>query len=488
MWLLPLFCLLAPSLGSSPVRLLVEPPLRVWLRPPAEPRDARAVGTAWVTVPVDHFNPLDDRTYQMRYMYNEQFFNGTGAPIFIMVGGEWEISSGFLLTGNMFEMARENNGYLIYTEHRFYGRTQPFATHSTENLRYLNVDQALADLATFIGMLKDQPRFSTSPVVLVGGSYAGNMVLWFKQRYAHLVLGTVASSAPIKAEVDFTGYLTVVESAFRAEGGDACAAVLRDGIAATVAATETAEGRELLEQAFKICPPPSDPLDYSDKFTMGYFSGFITWTLSGQVQNARPAELRNLCTNLVNNVYGATPMESIGGLVTSGLSPGQCYEIRYEDYVNSYKNDAVSTGRAWYYQTCTEYAYFQIAPPTGSVFSPLSRWLNVEFYADLCKQAYDSRFDESFVRASVARSNRMFGGLRPDVNNTINIHGAIDPWHYLGVVDRELKESSPTYLVPRASHCFDLQPWQVTDTARMTQVQQAARRTVAAWLHEYYHK
>lgn len=60
-------------------------------------------------------------------MYNEQFFNGTGAPIFIMVGGEWEISSGFLLTGNMFEMARENNGYLIYTEHRFYGRTQPFA-------------------------------------------------------------------------------------------------------------------------------------------------------------------------------------------------------------------------------------------------------------------------------------------------------------------------------------------------------------------------
>lgn len=68
------------------------------------------------------------------------------------------------------------------------------------------MDQALADLAYFIQAMKQQPRFVDSPVILYGGSYAANMVLWFKQRYPHLVLGTVASSGPIKGQVDFTGW------------------------------------------------------------------------------------------------------------------------------------------------------------------------------------------------------------------------------------------------------------------------------------------
>lgn len=59
-------------------------------------------------------------------MFNEQFFAGDGSPIFIMVGGEWAIAPGWLLTGNLFEMARENKGYMIYTEHRYYGESVPY--------------------------------------------------------------------------------------------------------------------------------------------------------------------------------------------------------------------------------------------------------------------------------------------------------------------------------------------------------------------------
>lgn len=48
------------------------------------------------------------------------------------------------------------------------------------------------------------------------------------------------------------------------------------------------------------------------------------------------------------------------------------------------------SGRAWYYQTCTEYGYYQTAPNTGTVFDHLN-WLNVEFYVDMCKRAFDER-------------------------------------------------------------------------------------------------
>lgn len=80
-----------------------------------------------------------------------------------------------------------------------------FREFTTENLRFLNVDQALADLVLFINEMKKESRFANSEIVLHGCSYAANMVVWFKQRYPHLVKGVVASSGPIKAKVNYHG-------------------------------------------------------------------------------------------------------------------------------------------------------------------------------------------------------------------------------------------------------------------------------------------
>lgn len=61
-----------------------------------------------------------------RYLSNDYYFKPNG-PIFIYVGGEWTISEGSLRGGHMFDMAKELNGYMFYTEHRYYGRSHPFA-------------------------------------------------------------------------------------------------------------------------------------------------------------------------------------------------------------------------------------------------------------------------------------------------------------------------------------------------------------------------
>lgn len=59
-------------------------------------------------------------------MFNDQFFGGPGYPVFILVGGEWDIVPGWLQGGNMFLMAQENKGFQIYTEHRYYGQSLPY--------------------------------------------------------------------------------------------------------------------------------------------------------------------------------------------------------------------------------------------------------------------------------------------------------------------------------------------------------------------------
>ncbi|XP_014367576.2 putative serine protease K12H4.7 [Papilio machaon] len=455
---------------------VLEPPIRVELEPPESSNlNTRNVLTSWITMPLDHFDPQNRETFQMRFMFNEEFFGGEGKPVFIMVGGEWAIAPGWLRAGNMYLMAQENQGYLIYTEHRYYGETLPYTEFTTENLRFLNVDQALADIAYFILELKKQERFANSKIILYGGSYAANMALWFKQRYPHLVEGVVASSGPIKGKVDFAGYLEVVHEAFKSEGGEQCISTIRQGIADTIAAMESILGRQSLEEAYRLC----NPLNYDNELDLGYFSGLITWSFSGSVQRARPGTLLAICNNFATNIYGETPMKKIGGYIAATQNLGSCWATGFETFLRTYNTTSIS--RAWYYQTCTEYGYFQIAPKSGTVFDQL-KWLDVAFYVEVCKQVFDQRFDEAFVYDAVDRVNLIFGGLNPDVNNTINIHGTVDPWHALGVYDRDLKEGSPTYTVPRASHCFDMQGWLSTDTILMTRVQQAARRLVARWL------
>ncbi|XP_063533184.1 putative serine protease K12H4.7 [Cydia strobilella] len=479
MYLLWLFLLASAGAEVVPDPRVVEPPLRYDMPPPPETArmSTRNVFENYIRMPLDHFNPQNSDTFLMRYMFNEQFFAGTGSPVFILVGGEWDIAAGWLLAGNMFEMARENGGYQVYTEHRYYGETVPYTNFTTENLRFLNVDQALADLAYFIQNMKQAPQFADSKFILYGGSYAANMVLWFKQRYPHLVEGVVASSGPIKGQVDFTGYLEVVHDAFYAEGGEQCISTIRQGILDTVEAVKTEEGRRELEQAYRLCAPL---LDYDDVYELGYFSGLISWRLSGSVQTARPGDLLAICNNFAGNIYGTTPMQKIGGYIAQTAGLQTCWAMEYSLLINTYSNPR-SNSRAWYYQTCTEYGFYQTAPTSGTVFDPLI-WLSVDFYVDICKKAFTEKFDEEFVYDAVERVNLMFGGLEPNVNNTINIHGDYDPWHALGVYEHDLKENSPTITVPRASHCFDMQGWLTTDTIRMTQTKQEVRRIVASWL------
>lgn len=137
----------------------------------------KAVLEKWIEQRLDNFNPQDRRRWMMRYMENDEHFQ-PGGPIFIYVGGEWTISMGAISTGSLiYDLASELNGTLFYTEHRYYGQSHPTNNTSTENLRYLNIDQALADLAHFITYIKSSsPDFANSGVIMVGASYSGKFL------------------------------------------------------------------------------------------------------------------------------------------------------------------------------------------------------------------------------------------------------------------------------------------------------------------------
>jgi hypothetical protein len=81
---------------------------------------------------------------------------------------------------------------------------------STENLKYLSADQAMADLARLINYIKVDLKTKNSKVITFGGSYPGNLAAWFRLKYPSVTYGSVASSAPLTAKTNFYEYMEVV--------------------------------------------------------------------------------------------------------------------------------------------------------------------------------------------------------------------------------------------------------------------------------------
>lgn len=93
-------------------------------KPPQTPLP-RLILERWFSTKVDHFGD-SDATWNMRYFSNDAHYV-PGGPLFIFVGGEYEISYNWMVAGHLFDMAEEMNGILFHTEHRYYGQSHPTA-------------------------------------------------------------------------------------------------------------------------------------------------------------------------------------------------------------------------------------------------------------------------------------------------------------------------------------------------------------------------
>lgn len=158
-----------------------------------------------------------------------------------------------------------------------------FRTVSTENLKYLTVDQALADLAHFVkNITSDNGLNATGGVIVVGGSYSATMAAWFRQKYPHLVKGAWASSGPLRAKLNYFEYTETVGKSIRKVGGDECYYKLED-IFQAVDDLLTNDDSETLQQLFRLC----DTFNITNQNDVFTFYSSLKNIFSGIVQGHR---------------------------------------------------------------------------------------------------------------------------------------------------------------------------------------------------------
>ena len=141
---------------------------------------------------LDHFSFANDRTFQQKYLIDDQFWNSENSgPIFFAIGGEGPIGFDYEF---MVKLAEEFGALLLAGEHRYYGESQPFGNESmsadpTKN-GYLTSSQSLADQARLITHIKGTLQGAkNSPVIAFGVSYGGEMSAWCRVKYPHLFDG-----------------------------------------------------------------------------------------------------------------------------------------------------------------------------------------------------------------------------------------------------------------------------------------------------------
>ncbi|XP_073062090.1 probable serine protease EDA2 isoform X2 [Primulina eburnea] len=321
----------------------------------------------WFNQTIDHFSPYDRRQFGQRYYEYLDNFRIPDGPIFLKICGESACDG--IVNDYLGVLAKKFGAALVSLEHRYYGKSSPFKSLTTENLRYLSSKQALFDLASFRHYYQESLNVKLNrsnmdnPWFVFGVSYAGALSAWFRIKFPHLTCGSLASSAVVLAVYNFTEFdKQIGESA-----GPECKSVLQ-------------EITRLVDQR----------LGANDKALR---------TLFGAAEEAY--------ATYVKEYY-------IKGL---GVS--------VETYDQQHLKETALTSdsdRLWWFQVCTEVAYFQVAPSNDSIRSTK---VDTRYHLDLCKNV----FEES-IYPDVSATNLCYGGTRIGGSKIIFTNGSQDPWRH----------------------------------------------------------
>jgi hypothetical protein len=351
------------------------------------------VKTAFFPQTLDHFSPpspVNLVIFQQRYHSCFTYSNDPSDPVFIYLGGEGELTNSSLASGFIRTLAQQYNGKMFALEHRFYGKSHPFDTLASENLIYLTIEQALEDAAQFIQAMVDQYGL-TGPWVAIGGSYPGALSAFIRLRFPHLISGSLASSAPVLADLDFWEYDATVS----AGAGPACSNEIRqaNGLIQTQLSLSP-EASKAVKSLFGCGEiPQSDDVGF-----LYVLADAMSYAVQYGNSNPRSSgyHLRELLCDrwMLNQTSAPDPVTRFAGFTGDLFKRlnNTCYDFTtILPVLNSTEVAPNLNSRQWYWQSCLQVGFFQVAPNSslpGEPVSLRSPRIDVQYHLDLCRQVF----------------------------------------------------------------------------------------------------
>ncbi|XP_021899078.1 lysosomal Pro-X carboxypeptidase-like [Carica papaya] len=429
------------------------------------------------TQTLDHFGfkPESNMTFKQKYIINSKYWGGanTTSPIFVYTGDEAPIEGVAAYAGFIVELASRFKAFLLYIEHRYYGDSMPFGDRSksfqdTSTLGYFTSAQALADYAQLITCIKKNLSAQNSPVIAVGGSYGGMLASWFRLKYPHIVIGALASSAPILYFEDITphdGYGAVVTKDFR-ETSENCYSTIRESWFEIDKVAAQTNGLMNLSNIFATCMSLNSSRQLKNFLELSYMS-------SAQYDNP-PYDLVGTICRAIDGVPQETYiLDTIAKGLNASFGGDSCI------YVFDLKP---SNQSGWEWQKCTEMVMPIGWGPNDTMFEAYP--FDINNYTRDCIQLFGVTPRPNWVTTE-------FGGhdiksvLSNFGSNIIFSNGLRDPYSSGGVL-QDLSDSILAIYTNEGAHCADLQtPDPNNDPQWLVAQRDKEIKIIELWIAEY---
>eukprot|EP00392_Amoebophrya_sp_AT5.2_P016680 g16969.t1 len=455
--------------------------------------------TATHTVPVDHFDDrLQRKTFEIRVLGYSKYAKPDG-PIFFYAGNEGPIGGFWNNTGLPFAWAAEFGADIVMAEHRYYGGSLPFgATDSfapVENLRFLRVEQTLADYADFMMSYNNGSNHGGKPpkkVLVMGGSYGGILAALLRQKYPTLFHAAIAASAPIPQAFHLDGVVSRSTSSSVARGkpdfssssfyesithsarqnSESCPVKVRSAFQKLQDKFAAAKDHSYLEpvrKLFNLCQKKLEKSEWS------HFMQYLRngWTMMAMCDYPYatsflaplPAHPVRAACELVDKAH--SDVEGLAAAVAlvygGGGESEKCLDM-YDLFIECADQTGCGTGNdatAWDYQMCADMTIVVASNGKTDMFAP-REWTLSSLEKYCAKNWQFERFPSS-------------------TSNIVFSNGLLDPWHPGGYL-QNLTESVVALQIPSGAHHLDLRLPDKDDPQDVIAVRDQEKALVKKWL------
>ncbi|XP_044290683.1 thymus-specific serine protease-like [Varanus komodoensis] len=439
------------------------------------------LGSGSIRQPLDHFSWQDRHTFNQRFWVNALYWR-PGGPVFLYIGGESALSKYDVLWGHHVEMARKYGALVVALEHRFYGASLNPDGLEDHNLRFLTSQQALADFLPFRDFITQKYKLTLNNTwICFGGSYPGNLAAWFRLKYPHLVFAAVASSAPVRAQLDFTGYDKVVAASLVnpvVGGSRECLEAVAEAFFAVESLVHAGQLARLAKD-FHSCQALQgmDDSVFLLSNLADYFMGAVQYDGEGASEWGSVA---SVCAVMTNASIGSAYQRliTVNSIFLHRLL-ALCLDSSYAAWLETLRSTQVlesSMMRQWLFQTCTEFGYYQTCEDSSC---PFSRLLTLANELRICSAVYN--VSASSVREAVTFTNDYYGADHPKASRVLFVNGDIDPWHVLSVLQNQTR-SERAILISGTAHCADMLASTPSDPLPLVQAREQISAQVGQWL------
>jgi len=328
--------------------------------------------------------------------------------------------------------------------------------------------------------MKSTDRRFAGKWIVLGCSYSGSLSAWFRLKYPHLVIGSIAPSGPIYASLNFPAFL----NHFATAASPHCVEKAKDAVTKMTDLLKTDSGITQLSNLFKSCKKivNDDKEIFFFKWTISEFlAETCQWNnptndnqlfLACSILASSPDVVANWAKAL-NTIPPVGHKKNYFRRVSKG---DNCNDFSLQDMLTHLSDIKLGNlDRAWTWQTCVEYGWFQGTDNNSKVFFP--DMPSVKYILPWCESVYGIQG----MTPNVDWTNSYYGGWDLKGSNILFTNGHKDPWSTISITKAIGQVHAVTY---DAGHCAPMTLPTAKDPPSLTH----ARKFVAEYIRQLLRK